>query len=251
MRQYESNDVAKKLNRDTAKHEKPKSILKSIDLTAPISESNILDFSNVLVLLALKTIHAKSGDNYILELRKKLLKYINSGYNYEYVSEASDLPSIAADVLVDYIGKTLNEDSEELFTRGEKKGSHVSIRLVALRSVHKYIYSEKKRVAKRVAIEFIDESNETQYITPPAYWHVDTIYDYKRVLTLLKLMELTSTQKKIVVYIMKGYNHSEIARRMGISQPCVVKHVNNIRVKALKVITDLKINISAFKKDNK
>lgn len=211
-----------------------------VDVNAPLTAQNVQNIANRLALIALKTIHAKSGDDYILDLRRKLIKYIRTNYAPEYITEASDLPSVAYNILKDYMGKSINDDSDVLYTSGKNKGKPITIKILALRAVNTYVLGEKKRVCKKVALDYVDSNGNLKYITPPDYLRCDTIYDFKRVYTLLKLMQLTPTQKRVVKYIMQGLNHSEISRVMGISRPTVINHVNNIREKAKKVIADIK-----------
>lgn len=127
-----------------------------------------------------------------------------------------------------------------VITRLNETPKEKTVETSILRELHhavRYaITKERTPIDSKYTYVYIDESPESPlYLREPALMDIDTISDTERITDLLANIELSPTEKQIIIFKLKGLSNTDIAEKLKIKVPTVYRHFQRIREKFHKV----------------
>ena len=194
-----------------------------------ITAENVKTTGERIAIKALKTVYAKSGHAFILRLYNGLIADINDK-TAKTLSNGYDVASVASAFLCNYIGKSLDDTTDEK----DKDGNPATVLRSCFRAVNRYIMSERQKVYKCLYVDEINENGERLYYELPVEWDIDGATDYKTITAIIAALKLSVSEKRFLSYRLRGKSLANIAYIMGVAEGTAKKYQTRIREKAKK-----------------
>ena len=240
-----------------------KTATKTAYLSQVITASNLQELATQTAKKALTTIYTgkrnltdgqvKLNGNYDKTIAKMIQGIRQDHHNIktagENITDGSDIVQTACLFYCEYIGHKLNSNANNGETT--KDGKPIDIYRACLRTVNRYILQAKNRVYKTLYLQDIDENGEyTEYLQVPLKWDMGTtitvnkktstitetntatINDLKTVTQIIKNMNLSVTENKILSARLRGYGYKTIAKKLSLSLSSVKTYLQRIQKKA-------------------
>ena len=104
------------------------------------------------------------------------------------------------------------------------------------RAVRKYIYAQRTKVDDKNTYISIDADPENElYLKMPVLVDIDSISEVEKITDILANIDLSPTERKCIMFKLKGLSNSDIADRLNIKPPTVYRHFQRIREKLHKM----------------
>lgn len=194
-----------------------------------ITAENVKTIGERIAIKALKTVYAKSGHDFILQLYNGLIADINDK-TQKTLSDGYDVASVAQLYLLAYIGKSLNDTTDEK----DKDGNPATVLRSCFRAVNRYIMGERQKVYKCVYVDDYNENGERLYYEIPQEWDIDGATDYKTITAIITALKLSINEKRFLTYRLRGKSLNDIAHIMSVASGTAKKYQTRIREKAKK-----------------
>lgn len=219
--------------KNTTKKENKKQTTANANTQAKTTENTVITAENVktigerIAIKALKTVYAKSGHDFILRLYNGLIADINDK-TQKTLSDGYDVASVAQLYLLAYMGKSLNDTTDEK----DKDGNPATVLRCCFRAVNRYIMSERQKVYKCVYVDDYNENGERLYYEIPQEWDIDGATDYKTITAIITALKLSVNEKRFLTYRLRGKSLNDIAHIMSVKRDTLNSYAKRIKDKA-------------------
>jgi DNA-binding NarL/FixJ family response regulator len=189
-----------------------------------INDGTVYSMAKGIALKAIKTILSRSAGkaegtqaasgqsvstgaySYIDKLYRNTITDIRRIVDIKHiVRDGMDIVHEAVVALMQHIGKRLTDTAYI-----DKRGKVIDVKRAVFRAVNSYIMRNRTRYFKTVAL--LDNG---QYITLPPLWDINTIYEYKKTLKIIKMLKLSKQERRILGKRYQGLSRNQIAETMG------------------------------------
>ena len=218
----------------------------------PYLNDEIADMAMRASISTLKKIYLTTYDNKVKELYFGLVEDVQKINNAFYavseskqgykVSDGYDCFLVAYSYLKARIDEGKTADTMENRTMKNGEAKEKTVFQWACSEVRQYIYRNGQKEYKRLYVEDIkkgdkDGNQESEaeaidrvYFQVGRYYDIDNLHGYRVQQNIARACEgLTERQKLILHYRLQGFGVSEIAEKLGVSQPAISKHLLKIQ----------------------